>query len=129
MIAVDTNILVRLVVADDEEQVQRALALAEREAFYVSFTVLIETEWVLRSRYGYSRAAIVSAFTALPQLVRLRFEDDADARWAIGRYGDGGELADFVHMAAARPIGLFASFESKLARRAGDQAPVQVVEP
>lgn len=126
MIAVDTNILVRLIVADDERQVGLALALADREVFFVSFTVLIETEWVLRSRYGYDRSAIVAALHALESLIDLDFEHHADVRWAIDRYAIAGELADYLHIAVARPIGRFATFEKKLSKCAGPDAPVAV---
>lgn len=129
MIAVDTNVIVRLIAADDEGQVQRALVLAAQETFFVSFTVLVEVDWVLRSRYGYDRTAIVQALTALPELVTIQFEDDDDVRWAVDRYTQGGELADYLHIAAARPIGRFASFERRLARRAGDDAPAVVEIP
>ena len=126
MIGVDTNILVRLIVADDEQQMAYALELAERETFFVSFTVLIETEWVLRSRYGYDRERIVTALTALDALIDLHFEHHDDVRWAIDRYAAAGELADYLHLAAARRVGRFATFEKRLARRAGGQAPVAI---
>lgn len=129
MIAVDTNIIVRLIVGDDEDQIARAFALAGRETFYVSLTVLIETEWVLRSRYGYDRAQIVTALRGLRDLVDLRFEHDEDVAWAIDRYAEAGELADYAHLAAARPIGRFATFEVRLARRAGELSPATVLVP
>jgi len=129
MIAVDTDVIVRLIVADDEAQVTRALALADREEFFVSLTVLIETDWVLRSTYRFDRARVTNALLALTDLVSITFENDADVRWAIERYALGGEFADFIHIAAARPLGRFASFEEELARRAGDDAPATVVVP
>ena len=129
MIAVDTNIVVRLIVGDDEDQVRRALALAAEQPFFVSYTVLVETEWVLRSRYGYDRAAIATALTAFSQLIRVHYEDGDDVAWAIGRYAIGGELADYIHIAAARMVGRFASFERKLAARAGADAPANVEVP
>lgn len=129
MIAVDTNIVVRLILGDDAIQVERALALAAREQFYISFTVLAETEWVLRSRFGFDRSMTVTALAALADLVSLIYENDGDARWALARFAGGGELADFLHIAAARPIGRFASFERKLGRRAGAHSPASIEIP
>lgn len=126
MIAADTNIIVRLIVADDERQLAAALDLVSREDVYVSLTVLLETEWVLRSRFGYSRADIHAALGALPSLLRLQVEAPDDVDWALGRYAIGGELADYLHIASARAIGRFASFEKKLAQRAGSDAPAMV---
>ena len=59
MIAIDTNILVRLVTRDDDAQAKRAAALFEREAIYVGKTVLLETEWVLHFSYELSRPVIL----------------------------------------------------------------------
>lgn len=129
MIAVDTNVIVRLIVGDDEAQVARALALAARETLFVSFTVLVETEWVLRSRYGYARSDIVAALLNFDLLVDMRLEDRVDVRWALERYALAGELADYLHIAAARAIGRFASFEKRLAGRAGDDPPAKIEMP
>jgi predicted nucleic-acid-binding protein len=127
VIAVDTNVLVRLIVADDPDQVQTALALAEREILFVPLTVLAELEWVLRSRYEYDRSAIAAALANLPLLISLRFEDHDGVDWAIGRYARGGELADYLHLVAARGIGRLATFEKRLAARAASEAPVEVI--
>ncbi|MCU6453589.1 type II toxin-antitoxin system VapC family toxin [Sphingomonas sp. A2-49] len=126
MIAVDTNVVVRLIVADDEGQLMAALDLVSRDDAYVSLTVLMETEWVLRSRYAYSRGAIHAAFDALPALLRLHVEAPGDVAWALKRYALGGELADYLHIASARTIGRFASFEKKLADRADPDSPATV---
>ncbi|MEP6784776.1 MAG: type II toxin-antitoxin system VapC family toxin [Sphingomonadales bacterium] len=126
MIAVDTNILVRLIVGDDAAQVERARELAEQEPIFVSLTVLTETEWVLRSRYRYDRERIHGALTALPELVDVKFEDDEGVYWALDRFAIGGELADYLHIVAARGVGRFATFEKRLAGRAGPAAPSQI---
>jgi predicted nucleic-acid-binding protein len=47
MIAVDTNIIIRLAMRDDEAQYQKVIVLLN----FISRTVQLETEWVLRSRY------------------------------------------------------------------------------
>ena len=92
MIAVDTNMVVRLIVGDDEAQVVRAMALAAREPFYV-------------------------------------YEEEDGPRWALERFRLGGDLADHLHIVSARRVGRFASFEERLLRRAGEQAPAAVEIP
>ncbi|MDF0487014.1 type II toxin-antitoxin system VapC family toxin [Sphingomonas sp. H39-1-10] len=126
MIAVDTNIVVRLITNDDPIQVERVLALLQREDLFVSHTVLIEAEWVLRSAYRYDRLRIANALFELSDLTNLHFQAEEDVRWALGRYRVAGEFADYVHIAAARPIGRFASFERKLAVRAGPDSPAAI---
>ncbi len=55
MLAVDTNVLVRLVTRDDPDQARRAFALFKRERLWIGKTVLLETEWVLRYSYQLDR--------------------------------------------------------------------------
>jgi predicted nucleic-acid-binding protein len=66
MIGVDTNVLVRLFVRDNEKQMNAARDLiAERTAedpAFVSSVVLAELAWVLDKSYGYSDQAIHEAF-------------------------------------------------------------------
>lgn len=126
MIAVDTNVIVRLIVADDAAQVDAALALAAREPLFVSLGVLMETDWVLRSRYRLDKKSACAALSNLFLVDFLRFEAPADVHWAIARYAEGGELADFLHIAAARPIGRFATFERGLENRADDNSPAAI---
>ena len=55
MLAVDTNIIVRYLTADDLEQFPRARALIHGADIFVCTTVLMDTEWVLRRGYRFSR--------------------------------------------------------------------------
>ena len=81
MLGLDTNVLVRFLVRDDEDQFERAQKLIRREAqsgsaALVSHLVLLETEWVLRSRYKLSKADILGAFSDLMSAVDVSFEDE-----------------------------------------------------
>src|ERR1041385_573755 len=53
MLAIDTNVVVRYLTSDHPKQAARAEALVERQDVFVATTVLLETEWVLRSAYGF----------------------------------------------------------------------------
>ena len=68
--SVDTNVLVRLVAQDDEAQAQamdRLLAKYARngDLLFVPITVVLELEWVLRSRLGQSKAQFIEVLSAL----------------------------------------------------------------
>jgi predicted nucleic-acid-binding protein len=68
MLGIDTNVDMRLLVSDDAEQTRRKLieqSLGREEPVLVSLLVLIESEWVLRSSYGFKQDAILSMFRAL----------------------------------------------------------------
>ena len=126
MIAADTNISVRLIVGDDERQVGVILALLERERVYLPLTVLLETEWVLRSRYGYGRDRIAAAFRELVALQNVEVEDSDGLAWALDRYARRGDFADFIHLVASRRMAAFATFDGDVVKNAGVGAPAPV---
>lgn len=109
---------------DDPVQAERARALA-KEDFRISATVLVETDWVLRSFYGWSRTQRAEAFKIL-----LDFPNAVDipkyAGWAVERMKAGADFADMMHVAVAAGASSFATFDRKLERRAGPDSPVVV---
>jgi predicted nucleic-acid-binding protein len=60
MISLDTNMLIRLVVNDNDAQSELAERLVRDNRVFISKTVLMESEWVLRHSYQYSRERIAS---------------------------------------------------------------------
>ena len=79
MAAVDTNVLVRLLVADDLAQTRRALAYLEaRPPLWVSTVVLVETVWVLTEVYGWSKAQILAMLETASQQPGLCFSVGRD---------------------------------------------------
>ncbi|MGE0666296.1 MAG: PIN domain-containing protein [Sphingomonadales bacterium] len=80
MIGLDTNVLVRLLVRDHEEQYQRVLGLlladGERpDSFYVNHVVLVETAWVLRSDYRFGRSEIADALQSVLDVGSFDIQD------------------------------------------------------
>lgn len=131
MIAVDTNVLVRLLTGDDPRQAAAARSLFAAESIWIAKTVLLETGWVLRSLYGFEDEAISDAFTKLLGLHNIHVEDESAVAAALMLAAEGIELADAMH-ATSRPLGAkFVSFDRTFvqrARRAGvpDVSPVPV---
>jgi predicted nucleic-acid-binding protein len=118
MLAVDTNIVVRLLTADDPEQSLAARELVNGADIFVASTVLLETEWVLRSTYGFSPTRIaekLQAFVGLPQLT-LEAPDAVAA--ALNWMAAGMDFADALHLAAAERCEAFVSFDRRLGRLA-----------
>ena len=93
-ITVDTNILVRAVVRDDEKQAQAAAALLRTaEIIAVSLPCLCEFVWVLRRAYGLGQADISAAIEALLEAGNVAVNRPAvDAGLAI--LSAGGDFAD-----------------------------------
>jgi predicted nucleic-acid-binding protein len=102
MIAVDTNVLVRVIVADDERQTAVARALVERAleegaSIFVSDTVLCETAWVLDSCYSAPRFTIADALAGLLAAEQLAVPGREDALRAVDAYRNGkADFADYL---------------------------------
>jgi len=115
MIAIDTNVLVRLLVIGDSTQSDAARGLVERERVLILRTVLLEAEWVLRSRFGLDRTLIQSFFAGLAETSGIEIEADASTRRAIEAYGRGIDFADALHATAANVA--FHTFDEKLLKQ------------
>lgn len=126
MQAVDTNVLARFILADDRAQHEIARETIAGGAL-VSLTVLLETAWLFGSFYARSRAQIADYLKTLIAMECVTVPDAAGVAWALDRYRAGADLEDMLHVVAAREAGTFATFDQAVARRAGAEAPAQVV--
>ncbi len=118
MVAVDTNVLVRLLTGDDPRQAAAARSLFAAGPVWIAKTVLLETGWVLRSLYGFEDSAIRAAFRKLLGLRNVHVEDEPGAAAALDLAEQGIELADALHL-GSRPAGAaFVSFDRAFVRRA-----------
>lgn len=121
MIAIDTNVLVRLAVEDDPLQAKAVTSLFADQRIFVAKTVLLETDWVLRSRYGLSATAISAFFSFLDQHPQVLFEQEAQVHEAFSLARRGMEFADALHLvsSAGLPFRTFDRSLQKLATRHG----------
>ena len=118
MIAVDTNVLVRLLANDDPAQSPKAAALFAAEEVFIAKSVLLETEWVLRFSYHVSREAIGTAFERLASSASVTLEDARAVRAAIDAHAGGMDFADALHITSGRGTARFVTFDKKLAAQA-----------
>ncbi|MFB2768523.1 PIN domain-containing protein [Pelatocladus sp. BLCC-F211] len=65
MVAVDTNIIVRLLTQDDKLQYQQSLEIFQNHDVFIPDTVILETEWVLRFAYKFKTEEICTALRKL----------------------------------------------------------------
>lgn len=98
MIAFDTNLLVRLAVNDDEHQAEMAEHLLESQDVFITRTVLLETEWVLRSVYKNSRSDIFGFFEKMLMTRNLVIENLKEVKNAMEWYKLGADFADAMHL-------------------------------
>src|SRR5712691_8631408 len=118
MIAVDTNVLVRLLTGDHPQQSAAARSLFAAEPIWIAKTVLLETGWVLRSLYGFDESAIRGAFIKLLGLTNVHAEDEPSVAAALALTAHGIEFADALHLSSRPPGAVFVSFDRSFVRRA-----------
>lgn len=111
MLGIDTNILVRFLVQDDEAQFEKARKLIKREVaaghrVFVNQLVLMEAEWVLRSRYSVSKHQIIEAISGLLDATDVQFEDEPAIEEAIFIWKEStADFADCLIGAKNRRLG------------------------
>lgn len=129
MRAVDTNVIVRFLTDDDPEQSVKARQLIAAGDIFIAMTVILETEWVLRSSYGLSHPAIVRLIETFVGLPGISVEDPARLNTALGWAAAGMDFADALHLAQPANCEAFVSFDRKLAIIANERSTVPVIEP
>jgi len=122
MVAVDTHLVVRYLTRGHPGQSAKARAVIDSEDVFVSTTVLLETEWVLRSVYGFDVARVSAALRGFAGLPRVSLEEPALVAIALDRTAQGLDFADALHLGRAEDRGDFVTFDRgliKAARAAG----------
>ncbi len=125
MRSVDTNVLARFLIGDDPGQERIADSVMKSDVI-VTITVLLETAWLLASRFGRSRAEVADALTRVVAMSNVTVADQARIIWAFERMRRGAHLADMLHLVESRDAGRFSTFERPLKRRAGRDAPIEI---
>lgn len=122
MRALDTNVLARFFV-DDADDVQAArqrpaaiAALAERS--FVSVTVLLELEWIMRGFYGLPARDVSRVLRALTSIEHITLEDRDSVLVAVDAFDKGLDFADALHLARSARASGFSTFDQRLAKRA-----------
>jgi predicted nucleic-acid-binding protein len=121
MLGIDTNVLVRFLVRDDEAQFEKANRLIKREVgakedVFVSLLVLLETEWVLRSRYSLQKTEIMETISGLLDAAEVRLEDEPAIEETLFIWKDSAaDFADCLIGAHNRRLGCraTATFDAK----------------
>ena len=129
MAALDTNVVVRLIVGDDPKQARAAEKLVASESCTVAPSVLMECEWVLRGSYRLETALISASFRDLLALQNIDALDPVLTQQALQGYESGLDFADALHAAQRRDGERFVTFDRQLARRASKAGVLAVARP
>lgn len=126
LVALDTNVLVRYIAQDDARQSAAATKFIEQRLGpagrgFVSLVALLETVWVMESRYGADAALVADILADLLDAASLEVQDSAAVRAALQRYRAGRvDLHDclIVSLAEQRKARVV-TFDARAAKRLG----------
>lgn len=132
MRAIDTNVLVRLVARAEEAQRAAARAVMAAGEVLVLPTVLMEAEWVLRSRYRLSRGEIAKGLATLCAQQGVTVASGEAVAKALSAYAERGDFADHLHLhlalAAEQGATDFTTFDRNLTGLSEAGPAVEVIE-
>jgi len=127
VLAVDTNIVVRLLVNDDPRQGAIARRLFESDEIFISVTVLLESARVLESVYDLSPGDAAKVLRGLLGLPNVRVEDAGNVAAALDAAQKGLDLADALHLSRMPAEAEFITFDRELAKAGKKVRPVRLV--
>jgi predicted nucleic-acid-binding protein len=99
VIAIDTNVLVRLLVADNPTQFRASLRLFESNNIFIADSVILETEWVLRAAYDLSAPDVCHALRKTFGLPGVSLVNARRTAQIIDWHEAGMDFADAFHLA------------------------------
>ena len=125
MLAIDTNVLVRLFVDDDSKQHKAVKEffenLDESEQVYVSLVVITELVWILESAFDLHREGIAEIIDSLLESGQVSFQNSVAVYYALKSYKDGADFADALIAASANDAGCSGTltFDKNAVKKAG----------
>lgn len=129
MIVPDTNIIVRLLTRDDENQFQKAFTVFQKESLFIPTTVILETEWVLRYAYAFAPNEVAHALGQLFGLPNVEIEDPLKVAKALEWHLEGIDFADALHLTSCGKVDQFITFDKKLISEAQRVTGLEVGSP
>jgi predicted nucleic acid-binding protein len=118
MAALDTNVVIRLLVGDNIAQARAAEALVSAEPCTVSLSVLMECEWVLRACYALKAPVIEASLRDFLSLEHITAADTVLAQRVLDAYAAGLDFADALHAAQCPEGQRFVTFDKNFVQRA-----------
>jgi predicted nucleic-acid-binding protein len=129
MIAVDTNVVVRLLVGDDKAQFQAARRVFHDHDVFIAETVILETVWVLAHAYDLSAKKTCMALEQLCGLPNIHLTHPDNIAKAIAWYRKGLDFADALHLAQSDKRRCLYTFDKTFIKRAKGLSTCRVMEP
>jgi predicted nucleic-acid-binding protein len=118
VVSVDTNIVVRLLTQDDEQQYRKSVELFQEQDIFIPDTVILETEWVLRFAYQFQPQEICQALRNLFGLPNVYLINTNAIVQVLQWHENGLDFADAFHLAQSHNCSAIYTFDEKFLKRA-----------
>lgn len=129
MVAVDTNVIVRLLVKDDQKQYEKSKAVFTLPQIFIPDTVILETEWVLRYAYEFSPNEICTGLKKLLGLENVRVSNQTAIAEAINWHEGGLDFSDAFHLALSHEHETMKSFDKHFVKKSRNLSKCRVELP
>ncbi len=129
MIAVDTNIIIRFLTQDDTKQYKKSFSIFNTQNIFISDTVILETEWVLRYAYKFSSDDICNAFVKLFGLSNIYLPNPTFIAQAIEWHRQGLDFSDALHLTQCQQYEKLYTFDKKFVSKAKNLSNCSVELP
>lgn len=129
MIAIDTNVLVRLLTADDAVQYRASVKLFSSENIFIPDSVILEAEWVLRAAYQLQPRQVAESLRSAFGLPNVQLHDPQLVARAISWHETGLDFADAFHLSQSQSCTELKTFDTQFIKRGRNLSacPVQKV--
>lgn len=129
MAAIDTNVLVRLLVSDTPAQSKASHTLFASDDIFIPDTVLLETEWVLRAAFDLNPADGCAAFRRVCGLHNVTVSDGQRVAQVIDWHEAGFDFADAFHLALSKDQNSLKTFDVGFIKNARKHTDRRVERP
>ena len=124
MKAIDTNILIRFLVGDDEMQAKKVYSIfkkaeSEKKELFVPLLVVLEMIWVLESVYDISRTEILDSISDLLLMPIFKFDQQSALQQLVhSAQGNKYDLSDLLiaHSAKVNGCEVVITFDKKASK-------------
>lgn len=129
-IALDANVILRLVLRDDEAHWRAANGLFAREDIYIASGIWLEVEWVMRSVYELGVSDFLMAARHVIGLPNVETADRRSLIQALDWHEQGMDFADAFHLASSGSARRFATFDRDFRNRGNSlQQAIEIFTP
>jgi predicted nucleic-acid-binding protein len=129
VIAIDTNVLVRLLVGDNPAQGKASQKLFASEDIFIPDSVLLETEWVLRAAFELSPDDVCTALRKVCGLPNVAVSDGPLVAQVIDWHEAGFDFADAFHLALSKNQDTLKTFDAGFIKNARKHTDRRVERP